>query len=289
MFLIPLAIVHSGIDIIFICFFCTLSCLFFDFCGHIIFQKQSKVDSSSILTGLIIAFLLPVVAPKYFCVVASAFAMLMVKHPFGGYGKNLFNPAAGGLAFLTVFSPKELLINPQSQNRNVLQSLKEWQAPDFDKFNMLTGNQPGPPCSVQILVLVGCFFYLSYNKVISQHIVWSFLTTCSFFALLFPRAGGLRFDSLSYELFAGTLIFAAIFMLTDPVTAPKLTFSKIIYGIIAGLLTMLIRYFSVLEEGVVFAIIIANSLSRKIDFTIKNIRRKNQRNEQNRTTSTFEK
>lgn len=280
LFVLPFAIRYSGMHIIFTFLLSVSSCVVFDFFGQFLFSAKSKrFDITAILTGVIIAFLLPAALPKHFCIIAAAFAMLVIKHPFGGYGNNIFNPAAGGLAFLTMSFPKELfdysaLLGGIGSSVSVLSTLKEWHLPELDKLSVLIGNQPGSMGSTQILIMVACLAYLCYRKAILQRIVWPFLLTCSVIALVFPRAGGLRLVSLFYELSSGMLFFSAIFMFTDPVTAPKLPTSKILYGILSGVFVMLFRYFGKFEESVVFVILIVNSFSKSIDIITKKYHRK---------------
>jgi electron transport complex protein RnfD len=158
-----------------------------------------------------------------------------------------------------------------------LGALRERHLPELDKLQLLIGNQLGPVGSTQILAIVVCLTYLCYKKAISGRIVWPFLLTCSAITLLFPRAGGFRLESLFYEFFSGMLLFSAVFMFPDPVTAPELPTSRVLYGILSGSLVMLFRYFGRFEEGVVFVVLIVNSLAKSIDTAAKKYHRKKKR------------
>ncbi|MDR2817750.1 MAG: RnfABCDGE type electron transport complex subunit D [Oscillospiraceae bacterium] len=283
LFVLPFAAIHFGAQIIFPFLLSVSFCVLFDFGGQFLFSaKPKKFDLTSVLTGMIIAFSLPATSPKYFYIIAAAFATLVTKHPFGGYGNNIFNPAAGGLAFVTISFSEEFFDYSALQREidsgvRVLGALREWHLPELDKFHVLIGNQLGSMGSTQILAIVVCLAYLCYKKAISGRIVWPFLLTCSAIALAFPRAGGCRLESLFYELFSGMLLFSAVFMFTDPVTAPELPISRVLYGVLSGVLVMLFRYFGRFEEGVVFVVLIVNSLAKGIDAIAKKYRRRKKR------------
>ncbi|MDR1354477.1 MAG: RnfABCDGE type electron transport complex subunit D [Oscillospiraceae bacterium] len=271
--IITLATIYFGMWAMYISLASIVACVSFDLLAQLLFKKErKKIDWSSVLSGMIIAFLLPPNAPLHFCFIGAAFAMLVVKHPFGGYGQNVFNPAAGGLAFLAVSYPQQFFdysVSPTNSNlKDVLTRLKGWNVIKTDKFHVLIGNQPGPLGSTQILLLIVCLLYLLQRGTISKYITWPFFSTCALVVLLFPRTGQ-RWDSLFFEFSSGMLLFAGIFVLTDPVTAPKFKSSQVIYGIFSGLLVMLFRYMGKPPEGVVFAVLIANSTTKILDALAK--------------------
>ena len=85
------------------------------------------------------------------------------------------------------------------------------------------------------------------------------------FAALFPRVGGERLDSVLFELLSGSLVFCAVFVMTEPSTSPKTSLGRCIYGFLGGVLTMLFRYYGVHEQGAWFAVLLVNALSSALD------------------------
>ncbi len=235
-------------------------------------------DFSAVLTGLIIALLLPATAPYYVLVAACLFAMLIAKHPFGGLGANLFNPACAGLAFGAVCWPEAFFRFPKPFDQipvlltakpELVQSpasvLKIHGEPSGDLLLMLLGNFSGPMGATSILVIVSCLFFLLIRRTITWHIPVSLLVSAGAFALLFPRVQFNAFISMIYELLAGCIVFGAAFVASDPVTSPSLPAAKIWYGAGIGILTMLFRYFGGFEEGFIFAVLLMNALAFSLD------------------------
>ena len=235
-------------------------------------------DFSAVITGLLIPLMLPASVPYYVVIAACAFAILIAKHPFGGLGYNLFNPAAAGIAFVTVCWPKEIfrypkpfekipliLNNPVELFSSPAAALKVNGAPSGDLLQYFLGNSLGPIGATSILVILSCMFFLIYRRTISWHIPVSALAAAAVFSLLFPRVSISLLNSTVYELFAGTLVFGAAFVATDPVTSPSFPIAKIIYGAGIGLLTMLLRWFGGFEEGFIFALLMMNTLSFALD------------------------
>ena len=272
LFILPLAVIYYGFNVIFRCGFAVLLCCFFDFYGQKLFFGEIRDKNiSPIATGLIIAFLLPSGAGFCFYVLACFIAIFVAKLPFGGYGNNIFNPAAVGLSFVAIsfkasfFNYALPLKNEASAVGTILSSLKDGAEPVIEKFHAFIGNQPGAIGCTQILMICVCLSFLIYKKAIVPKITFSFLGTCALISFLVPRIPEQRLNSVFYELCSGMLFFAAVFMLTDPVTAPKFTQSQIIYGIFAGMLTMVFRYKGELEEGVLFAILLSNAVVNILD------------------------
>ena len=90
--------------------------------------------------------------------------------------------------------------------------------------------------------------------------------TCAVISVCFPRVStASRLDLLKYEMLSGAIIYAAVFLLCDPVTAPKNRLARIAYGILTGFLTMMFRYYGSYELGVCFALLLANAFSGYLD------------------------
>ncbi len=247
-------------------------------CVKVSGKKLNKYDNSAFVTGLILPLLLPATVPYMMVFSGAVFAMLVMKHPFGGLGNNPFNPAAGAFAFLAVcwpnlvFSytvPLEQLPVFGDISAKLMDSpaftMQLGGIPNINPIDMLLGNYPGPMGATNILVICACFLFLIFRRTIRWEIPLTFVATCALFAFLYPRIMGGHLQSVYYELSSGTLLFAGVFMLTDPVTSPTTRSGRLAFGFLAGMVTMLFRMFGGYEEGVCFAILLMNALSPMLD------------------------
>lgn len=298
--LIPLVVmstVYYGLRALILCAISSLTCYIADIFCLKLQGKKSRGNFSGIVTGLIIALILPATVPYYVPVVAGLFAILIVKHPFGGLGNNIFNPACAGLSFVIICWPSMLTQYPNPKpfsnaieitgkvTAKVYPSLanalketslpflvKDHRIPSDEIWNILIGNYSGPMGTTFILVLIFCMLLLLVRKTISWHIPVSFLGTAALFNLLFPRLHtyGAQMQvtpitSVIMEMAVGTMVFSSIFIATDPVTTPNIPKAKLLFGFGCGLLTMLFRYFGPFPEGIMFSMLIMNSISGLLD------------------------
>ncbi len=234
--------------------------------NKIVKKPQSIGDLSAVVTGLILALNLPANAPLWQAVVGSAFAIIIVKCVFGGVGKNVVNPAATARVFMLVaFSsltkaafPKDVVDTASSATP--LAQLAEGQQPELmDLFLGNIGGALGETCTLALLI---GGLYLLIKKVITWHIPVAFIGTAFLFTLAIE--GGNIEMALAYIL-SGGLFLGAFFMATDYVTSPATPLGRIVFGIGAGFLTVVIRKWGVYPEGVSFAILIMNILNPFID------------------------
>ncbi len=241
-------------------------------------KRVNLRDFSPVVTGMIIALAMPATVGYRVVAAAALFAILVVKQPFGGVGNNVFNPAAAGFSFAAVCWPEQVFMYPRPfatipvfgdvsvrlfQNPSFV--LKVGGIPTNDISEMVLGNYPGPMGATNILVLVACLVYLLFRRTIRWQLPFSFLASCAFVAFLFPRVGTNGLQSLLFEMMSGILLFGAVFIVTDPVTSPKRDSSLAAYGIFAGTITMLFRYFGGFEESMPFAVLFANAFVPVID------------------------
>ncbi len=127
----------------------------------------------------------------------------------------------------------------------------------------------GPLGAVSVLVLLACLVYLSLRRTIPLVQPVCFLAAAALMAFLFPRADFSRLSSVAYELMSGSMVFGAVFLLNDPVTSPKRTAARALYGFVAGVVTMLFRYFGGFDQGFVFALLLMNALAEEFDAAVK--------------------
>lgn len=226
-------------------------------------RKQTISDLSCIVTGLILALNLPANVPIWQAIVGSAFAIIVVKCLFGGIGKNIVNPALTARVFMLIaFSSLAQPAFPVDATAGAtpLVSIAEGNVPELmDLFLGKTGGAIGETCSIALLI---GGIYLLIRKVITWQIPVAFIGTVfvfSFFVQDFNAVTALA------SVLSGGLLLGAFFMATDYVTSPETPWGKIIYGVIAGVITVLIRFWGVYPEGVSFAILLVNILNPYIN------------------------
>lgn len=267
-----------------------LSCVLFEYLYNLIFKKKQTIgDLSAAVTGTLLGFNIPVTAPVWMPVIGGAFAILVVKMLYGGIGKNIVNPALAGRVFLFLcFADKMtgwVAVNsaldhtaeklPLFKNVDVVSTatplayLKNGDPSllsDIPIGNAFMGAVGGciGETSAALLIIGG--LYLIYKKVITWHIPVAYIGTVAVITFLFPTFTEItRLEFMSYHLFSGGLMIAAIFMATDYATSPVTPLGRIIYGVGCGLITVFIRYFGAFPEGASFGILLMNFLAWFID------------------------
>ncbi|MBQ8595287.1 MAG: RnfABCDGE type electron transport complex subunit D [Oscillospiraceae bacterium] len=251
-----------------------LCCSVLSVLGALLLREKPVPDLTPIITGLIIPLLLPADIPYYVVISACAVAIFVVKIPFGGTGSNLFNPAAVGFASVAICWPELVFRYPATMQaieifgestakiaQSPAYSLSLGAVPDYNVLDMLLGSAPGPMGATNILVVAACGIFLIVKKAINWITPVSFIVPYALLCLLFPRIGGSPFEVLCYELFSGTVVFGAFFMLTEPVTSPKRDFGKLMAGISSAIVVFLFRYFGGFEMGFASALIVMNVFS----------------------------
>ncbi len=235
------------------------------FYNKIVKKEQTVGDFSAAVTGLLLALNLPSNIPLWQCAVASVFAIVVVKCLFGGIGFNVVNPAITARVFmLMAFTSMTkygfpTVTDTVSSATPLAQLAKGETVPLSDLFFGLTGGAIGETCA---LALLTGFVYLLVRRVITWHVPVSFVGTV--FILSFFKEGFDSMQALAMVL-SGGLLIGAIFMATDYVTSPCTAKGKLIFGLGAGVITFLIRYFGSYPEGVSFAILFMNILTPYID------------------------
>ena len=230
-------------------------------------SRNTTVDGSAIVTGLLLAMTLPASVPYWQAALGSVFAIIVVKCLCGGLGQNIFNPALAARAFL-------LLIYPVGLTRYVgvdgvsaatpLHHMVMPALPEESILDMFLGNCPGSIGEISALALLAGGAYLLYRRVISIRIPAAYIGTVAVLTLLFHKTDA-PVQWMLYHLFSGGLMLGAIFMATDYATSPATPVGHILYGIGCGILTVLFRYFGLFPEGVTYAILIMNAFVWFID------------------------
>ncbi len=236
-------------------------------------QDDKTYDLSACVTGVLLAFVCPPTIEYWQIIIGDFFAIIVVKMLFGGIGKNLFNPALAGRAFLFSWPAAmstwvtvgwENKAKVFAENVDIVTSatplsfMHQSQLPPDSLWDMFWGNIGGCIGETSVLLLLIGFVYLLIRKVIAIRIPLAYIGTVAVLAFLFPQ-GNNRLLWMAAQVFGGGLMLGAIFMATDYVTSPITRLGQIIYGICCGILTIVIRYFGGYNEGVSYAILIMNA------------------------------
>lgn len=254
-------------------------------------QQPLAKDSSAYLTGGFIALCLPPASVWYVCILASLFAIIVVKQLYGGLGKNLFNPAMAGFAFVLVSFPEQVSYYPIDDFISLKQcfNLVFGLSQPIDSFTAATAlNLIANPQGLMLEQLwqqhneLGRFatqywdwvsfgfllggVYLMVRKVIDWRApIAMLLGVIVVSGLCYDAGSSNSWGSPLFHLFAGGTFFAAFFIVSEPVTAPKNPKAKLLYGFFIGCTVVLLRHYSSYADSIAFSILLANALAGTFD------------------------
>ena len=263
------AVIFFGVKPLVITVISVISCVVFEFAYRKLLKKNaSYMDLSAVVTGMLLAYCLPPTFPWWTVIIGAFFSIVLVKQLFGGIGKNIWNPALAGRAFLlvsyavlmTTWAPARFQNADAATFATPLASLHAGQLVPGGAnalWDMFIGNIGGSFGEVSALALLLGGAWLVYRKVISLRIPVAYVGTVAVLTLIFSR-GNNHLLWMLQNVLSGGLLLGAIFMATDYCTSPVTPNGQLIFGVGCGLLTVLIRYFGGYPEGVSFAILIMN-------------------------------
>lgn len=249
---------------------CVASCIFFEYIWEKLFKLPNTAgDFSAVITGMLIAFNVPASLPYGYDVAASFFAIIIVKMFFGGLGHNFINPALGARAFLlacwpvamTKWTAPAFTLKPvvdAVSTATPLGALKESGEVIASNMDLFLGNVGGCIGEVSALAILIGFVYLLIRKVILPTIPLIYV------GVVFVLAWATGYDPVFFIL-SGGLMLGAVFMATDYVTSPMSWMGQIVYAVLLGVLTFVIRVYGKLPEGVSYSILIMNVVTPLID------------------------
>ncbi len=263
-------------------------------------KKSTVSDSSAIITGLLLAMTLPPGFPLWMAIVAGFIAIAMGKLLFGGLGHNVFNPALVGRAFVQAAFPVSITTWTPAFAENRFEefipstlawpfmkpvptaewtaqvsvdgfsgatplSLMKFQQIFTDSYDLFMGTTAGSTGETSCLLIILCGSYLVFKKMLDWRIPLAVLSGTAITAWGFHLLNPDLYPSASFMLFSGGLMFAAVFMASDMVASPVTPYGILLFGLLIGLLTVLIRLFGGLTEAVMYAILFANAATPLIE------------------------
>ena len=252
-------------------------------------------DGSAVLAAVLLAFALPPLTPWWITATGSAFAMIVVKHLYGGLGFNVFNPAMAGYVVLLISFPGHMsnwtppnIGDLDYPYLTVLQTLNytlSGRLPDTLTMDALTRATPLDAMRSGLAQMqtvgeirvdpafgdfggrgwewIGNFIiiggiYLLWRGIIRWHIPVAMLVTIMLLATISFAINPDRFSGPGFHLFAGATLLGAFFIATDPVSAAASNLGRLIYGAGIGVLVFVIRNWGGYPDGVAFAVLLMN-------------------------------
>ncbi len=257
---------------------CVGSSVLFEYLARRVMRRPNTVgDLTAVITGMLLAFNLPVKTPEWICVIGAFVAIVVVKQFFGGVGQNFANPAitarivllvsfasvmtnftspvVGGADAVSAATPLSFLgrLHGAAADTTLSALLESGSLPALSQ--MFLGVRPGCIGETSALALLLGAAYLLIRRVIRITIPAAYIGA---FALIMLLVSGFDLTYVAYELLSGGLLLGAFFMATDYTTSPINTLGKIVFGAGCGILTAVIRLYGSLPEGVSYSILLMN-------------------------------
>lgn len=279
--LIPavIAVYYYGVRAAMIIIVSVAVCLLTDaICYKLRGRVKITTDISTVVTGFTIALMMSAAVPFYAVITADLFAIIICKHAFGGRGNEIFNGAAASFLFASVCFPTEMLSYPrptvhlglssdellktalsQSMSKSVILSN---DAVSNSAIDLLIGKFYGPMGTGFIILFIITAVFLMLRRSISA------ISFCSQFAVI--TVGTFIFCDFNTKytlsvLCSGMIVFGMIFLSCDYRTMPKTRSSRLILGVIIGLLTLIFRFYAGAENPIIYAVIIAAPFGIELD------------------------
>ncbi len=249
--------------------------------------KGKKVSEAVLVTCGLYALSMPPAVPWWIAAIGIVFGVIFAKNIYGGFGRNIFNPAIAGRLFVYVAFPDGMqrsFLEPWRRGQpftfgfgvpadagtaaTPLMDMKEGILPEL--ADLVTGFRMGALGESAVILILLAAVYLIWTQTANWKIMLStvgsfaVVTVALWAAAVVPSGSTVPFPPLE-SLFSGSLLFIAVFMATDPVSAPKKPGAQWAYGILIGGVSAAIRIFSLFPEGVSFGLLIGNTFASLLD------------------------
>lgn len=250
-------------------------------------KRGEKVSSAVLVTAVLFALIMPPRVPYGVVAVGMAVAIVFGKEVFGGFGRNVFNPALVGRCFVYVCFPRAMTAEWLAPYGGLPGGLAHWAraADAFTRATPLTQYKAGETAASlgdlllghvggclgetsALLILIGGA-YLLWTRTANWRIIASCLVGAAVTSAAFRYGGAETLPGPLFTVLAGGFMFGAVFMATDPISAAQTNEGRLIYGGLIGVLTVIMRGFSNFPEGVMFAILLMNMFNPAIDHYIR--------------------
>ncbi len=248
-------------------------------------KRNESVSEAVFVSGILYALIMPPTVPWHVLVIGIVFAIVFGKMVFGGFGRNVFNPAMVGRAFVYICFPVALTATWALPAQGPWGALGMWTSAGVDTIASATpmalvkaGQIDVPLLSAlffgriagtmgvtsALAILIGGFFVF-ITKTANRIIIITVIGTYALANLIFTLLGITGSPGMLPALLGGGFLFGAFFMATDPISAPRTTQARVLFAMIIALCTIIIRTFSVFNGGLMFSILIANMFAPILD------------------------
>ncbi len=243
-------------------------------------RRNKKVSEAVLVTSALFALSLPPATPLWIAGVGILFAVFMGKEVYGGFGRNVFNPAITGRLFIYITFPTVLAVSwmvpgafgtagqvgvdtltaatPLAAFRSADVANPTWQ-------NLLLGLRAGSIGESSTILIVLASIYLIATKTAQWRLTVSTVLSSGILITIFYYTGLATDIAPHLAMMSGSILYVAVFMSTDPVSAPNKPGSQWIYGAIIGTVSMLVRTFSGFPAGTSFGVLMGNVFASLID------------------------
>ena len=271
--------------------------------------NKGKISEAALVTAILYALTLPPTLPLWMVITGAVFGIVFGKMAFGGFGANVFNPALVGRAFVYITFPIQMTnvwipaanfsdfpagfatwtfstleksvsvitsATPLSAFRDGAASLPNYLQlflgninGQFEKLGEITSIGGGSIGETSALVLILGGGFLLYKKIANWQLVAGFFLSLILFQEMLHLLVPETVANPLFGLLSGGVILGGFFMVTDPVSSAKTGPGRWFYGILIGVLTVIIRSFSLFAGGLMFAILLGNMFAPIIDYGVK--------------------
>lgn len=267
---------------------CLTGCLVEYGAMRLVNGKTAKVSEAALVSCFLFTLTLPPATPYWVAILGIAFGLFFGKGVFGGFGRNVFNPALVGRCFIYISFPSYLTVRWTEPFSGFPGGLLRYDGGldaiasatpmiaqragtgTIGYLQLLLGNIAGSMGETSAVLILLAAGYLIVTKTASWKIMLASAVSFMLLSTVLYLTGVIQTDPL-FALLSGGFLFAAVFMATDPVSAPAQDKAKILYGILIGLITVVIRQYSLFTEGAMFAILVANVFAPLIDRQVKQL------------------
>jgi len=278
-------------------------------------RRREPVSAAVFVTTTLFALVMPPTVPLHVLTIGVVFAVMFTKEIFGGFGRNIFNPALAGRCFVYICFPVALTATWAPAAASPWGALNLWTTASSP--NAVTGATPlanlkagkivlgmdkaarfdipfeieeGQTARVHkkallrallfgrisgtmgvtsaLLISIGGL-YLFWTKTANRTIIVTLIVTYAALSQILHSFGVAPVPTAWTAVLGGGFLLGAFFMATDPVSSPKTNLARIIYAIIIGVCTVVIRNFSIFNGGLMFSILIGNMFAPILDYAVR--------------------
>lgn len=265
-------------------------------------SRKKKVSEAVLVTSALYSLSLPPATPLWIAAIGIIFAVAIGKGVYGGFGRNIYNPAITGRLFIYLTFPTVLttawmvpamvdisnafsITNAFGTSGQVavdtitaatpLAVMRSGDMPNL--WNLFLGFRGGSMGESSTLLIILAAAYLMWTKTANYKMIVSTVVSALLFTVFFYFAGwipGISPDTYSGAghlvpiaayMMSGSILYVAVFMSTDPISGPNNPISQWVYGFIIGGVSMTVRTFSGFPEGTSFGIMIGNTFASLLD------------------------